>query len=106
MSDSTTPIPTANSDATTSTGVISVVGGDNPDVWRNRRRMAYISLFSNIFFVMLAFVGVTPIFGFIPIDKFRIFVDLVQVYLVTSSSVIAAYIGFTTWSYSRGVKAP
>lgn len=73
------------------------------DTWRNRRRMAYISIISNIIFVLIAFAGIIPlgVFELITIDKYRIFIDLIQVYLVTSSSIIAAYIGFATWSYSR-----
>lgn len=76
------------------------------DTWKNRRRMAYISIISNIIFMLLAFTGILPWwFGDIDIGKYRIFIDLIQVYLVTSTSIIAAYIGFATWSYSRaGIK--
>lgn len=94
----------SNTNTTIVTGEIAPINGDNPSVWRNRRRMAYISIFSNIFFMILAFTGILPYFVDIPVDKFRIFIDLIQVYLVTSTSVIAAYIGFTTWSYTRGGK--
>lgn len=82
-------------------GTINQEGPVSEDTWKNRRRMAYISIISNILFVLLAFTGVLPWWFDISIDKLRIFIDLVQVYLVTSSSIIAAYIGFATWSYSR-----
>lgn len=93
------------SSATATTSVNATLSTDlvSEDTWKNRRRMAYISLASNIVFVLLAFVGIIPlgVFELITIEKFRIFIDLIQVYLVTSSSIIAAYIGFATWSYSR-----
>lgn len=70
------------------------------DNWKNRRRMAYISIASNIIFMLLSFFAATPWLD-LDIGKYRIFVDLIQVYLVTSTSIIAAYIGFATWSYSK-----
>lgn len=70
------------------------------DNWKNRRRMAYISIASNVIFILVSFFAILPWFD-IDIGKYRIFVDLIQVYLVTSTSIIAAYIGFATWSYSK-----
>ena len=97
MSEENKELPVTSASGTLSTDLVS------EDTWKNRRRMAYISLASNIVFVLLAFAGIIPlgVFELITIDKFRIFIDLIQVYLVTSSSIIAAYIGFATWSYSR-----
>lgn len=91
----------SDNNTTSATGTITHEGVSE-DTWKNRRRMAYISIFSNIFFVILTFTGILPWwFAEISLDKLRIFTDLIQVYLVTSSSIIAAYIGFATWSYSK-----
>lgn len=100
MSEETT---TNTTTATTSVTATLSTEQVSEDTWKNRRRMAYISILSNIAFVLLAFSGIIPLgaLELISIDKYRIFIDLIQVYLVTSSSIIAAYIGFATWSYSR-----
>lgn len=107
MSETDPPVE-ANNSSSSVTVTSTVTTGDtvSEDTWKNRRRMAYISIISNIIFMLLAFTGILPWwFGDIDIGKYRIFIDLIQVYLVTSTSIIAAYIGFATWSYSRaGIK--
>jgi hypothetical protein len=93
MSDSNTPIQ--------SSGQVVQAGVDllNPDLWKNRRRMAYISLLSMIASIAcVIFMSYTSVSS----ERIKIVVDLLQVYYVTSSSIIAAYIGFSTWSMTKG----
>lgn len=71
------------------------------DMWKNRRRMAYISMYSMIIFV--SFVGAILTFTLVPETRIKLFIDLLEVYLVVASSVVAAYIGFATWSL-KGIR--
>lgn len=63
--------------------------------WKNRRRMAWVSLGS--------IVGVTILLLFGPIDNERLKVisDPITWFYFSSASVIGAYMGFTTWGSKK-----
>lgn len=64
------------------------------DIWRNRRRMAYVSLFSIIFMTfLLLFV--------IPNERIKILSEVIMWFYFSMASVIGSYMGFTTWAYTK-----
>lgn len=60
--------------------------------WKNRRRMAWISLGSMI--------GVTLILLFVPIPdgRLKILAEAITWFYLAATSIIGAYMGFTTWA--------
>jgi len=80
------------------------------NIWRNKRRMAYIALGSTIVFTIFFFVicVINPIF--VPLfvfDEFRIRIlsDVIEWFYLTMASIIGAYIGFTSWIANRHIKS-
>ena len=65
--------------------------------WKNRRRMAWSSLTS-----MMILTGVL-LFAPISIDRLKTLSNIVEWYYISMSSVIAAYMGFTSWT-SKGIQ--
>jgi hypothetical protein len=62
--------------------------------WKNRRRMAYISLFSTILFTFLLFYT-------IPIDKVNALKEPITWMYFCNASIVGAYFGFTTWAAKK-----
>jgi len=60
--------------------------------WKNRRRMAWISL--------LSILIVTAILLFIPIsiERVKALSNTIEWFYFSMASIIGAYMGFTTWS--------
>ena len=65
--------------------------------WKNRRRMAWISLIS-----MILVTG-TLLFVPIPIERLKILGETIEWYFLSMASIVGAYMGFTTWA-SKGAK--
>lgn len=63
--------------------------------WRGRRMMARISLYSMIVLTFLI------LFGPIPDERLKILTEPITWFYFAMTSVIGAYMGFTTWA-SRG----
>ena len=64
--------------------------------WKNRRRMAWISL--------LSMIVVTAILLFAPIsiERIKALSNTVEWFYFSMASIIGAYMGFTTWSSKKG----
>lgn len=61
--------------------------------WKNRRRMAWLSLIS--MFVMTYFVFFTD---YIDIERMKVLSDVVTWFYFSCISIVGAYMGFTTWA--------
>lgn len=61
--------------------------------WENRRRMAWISLASMVgFTVLIVFTDI------VPESRLEILAEVITWFYFACSSVIGAYMGFTTWA--------
>jgi hypothetical protein len=61
--------------------------------WRNRRRMAWLSLIA--MFVMTYFVFFTD---YVDIERMKVLKDVVTWFYFACISIVGAYMGFTTWA--------
>lgn len=68
---------------------------DSGDLWKNRRRMGYIAL--------LSMVGVTiyAMSPWIELDRLKALESVLTWFYTAMASIIASYMGFTTWAYIR-----
>lgn len=57
--------------------------------WKNRRRMAYIALFS---ILIVTYVSIYEI----PLEKISELKDVITWFYITMGSIIGAYVGFST----------
>lgn len=62
--------------------------------WKNRRRMAWISLF----YLMLAPVVTGIVVWFSPTPKIETFMQLLEWVMMPFATIVLAYFGFTTWA--------
>lgn len=63
--------------------------------WKNRRRMAWISLSSMIV------VTVILLFAPISIERIKVLSNTIEWFYFSMASIIGAYMGFTTWSSKK-----
>ncbi len=81
-------------------GEIKVEESDDPYInkskWKNRRQMAWISLFALIGQVLasLAIIAFTDV----TVERMKVLVELMSWPALAFASVIGAYMGFTTWA--------
>lgn len=68
---------------------------DSSDLWKNRRRMGYIALISMI--VATAY-AMSP---WIELDRLKALESVITWFYTAMASIIASYMGFTTWAYIR-----
>ena len=68
---------------------------DTTPQWQNRRRMAYISLFSMIFVTAWA---MSP---WIDVDRLKALESVLTWFYTATASIIAGYMVFTTWAYIK-----
>ena len=61
--------------------------------WKNRRRMAWMSLISMILVTYLILFT-----NLCPPERLKILSEVITWYYFASASVIGAYMGFTTWA--------
>jgi len=78
----------------------NLTNGDVPEDivhrrWRNRRRMAWISLISMIALMFIL------LFGPIPDERIKILAEPLTWFFFAMASVIGAYMGFTTWASKK-----
>jgi len=68
----------------------------NKSKWKNRRQMAWISLFALIGQVLasLAIIAFTDV----SVERMKILIELMSWPALAFASVIGAYMGFTTWA--------
>lgn len=71
------------------------VANDSSQLWRNRRRMAYISLFSMI--VVTLYI-ISP---WIDESRLKLLEMVITWFYTVMASIIASYMGFTTWAYIK-----
>jgi polyferredoxin len=57
--------------------------------WKNRRRMAYIALFSIIVVTFLLLYHISP-------EKIKVLENIITWFYITMGSIIGAYVGFST----------
>jgi hypothetical protein len=63
--------------------------------WKNRRRMAWVSLIA-----MLVATGL--VFFIVPESRLKIIGDVITWFYFAMTSVVGAYMGFTTWASIKG----
>jgi|WetSurSiteA1Bulk_404760.scaffolds.fasta_scaffold00566_15 hypothetical protein len=63
--------------------------------WKNRRRMAWVSLIA-----MLIATGL--VFFVVPESRLKIIGDVITWFYFAMTSVVGAYMGFTTWASIKG----
>ena len=61
--------------------------------WRNRRRMAWISLLS-----MLVVTAAILFTDLVEIERLKILTEVITWFYFSCASIIGAYMGFTTWA--------
>jgi len=68
----------------------------NKSKWKNRRQMAWVSLFALIgqMIASLALIALTDT----PIEKLKVLIEMMSWPALAFASVIGAYMGFTTWA--------
>jgi len=75
-------------------------GEDDIDVmhrrWRNRRRMAWVSLVS-----MLIATALILFTNLVSTEKLKILSEVITWFYLSCASIIGAYMGFTTWASKR-----
>ena len=88
-------------------GVTPEIGGDikteetedpylNKTRWKNRRRMAWLSLFALIGQVIASMLII--VLTEITVEKMKVLAELMSWPSLAFASVIGAYMGFTTWA--------
>jgi hypothetical protein len=70
------------------------VTGD-PKTWQNRRRMAYIALLAMVVATAYMF---SP---YMDVDRIEALESVITWFYTVMASIIAAYMGFTTWAYIK-----
>jgi hypothetical protein len=75
--------------------VSSDPSADSSDLWKNRRRMGYIALLSMIAVTAYA---MSP---WIELDKLKALESVITWFYTAMASIIASYMGFTTWAYIK-----
>jgi hypothetical protein len=68
----------------------------NKEKWKNRRRMAWVSLFSMIVVTFVILFTDT-----ISVEKLKIISEMLVWFYFSMASVIGAYMGFTTWAAKK-----
>jgi len=61
----------------------------NVDKWKNRRRMAWVALFSMLLVTYLAFFKV-------PIERLNVLKEVITWFYFVMGSIVGAYVGFAT----------
>lgn len=76
----------------------TIIDSDKKEIlrWKNRRRMAWISLLS------ILIVTVILLFGPISIERIKALSNTIEWFYFAMASIIGAYMGFTTWSSKKG----
>lgn len=67
--------------------------------WKNRRRMAWISLFAML-------VATVALFFWVGIDRLDILDEVIAWFYMAMASVIGTYIGTTTWAHVQTARRP
>lgn len=68
----------------------------NKSKWKNRRQMAWLSLFALIGQVIALLLIIT--FTDVPVEKMKVLIEMLSWPSLAFASVIGAYMGFTTWA--------
>lgn len=68
---------------------------DSGNLWKNRRKMGYIALFS---MVAVTAYAMSP---WIELDRLKALETVITWFYTAMASIIASYMGFTTWAYVR-----
>lgn len=68
---------------------------DSGDLWKNRRRMGYMALISMIAVTAYA---MSP---WIELDRLKALESVLTWFYTAMASIIASYMGFTTWAYIK-----
>lgn len=68
---------------------------DSGNLWKNRRRMGYIALFS---MVAITAYAMSP---WMELDRLKALESVLTWYYTAMASIIASYMGFTTWAYIK-----
>lgn len=64
--------------------------------WKNRRRMAWLSLISMIVItILILFTELASV------ERMKVLADVVTWYYFTSTSIIGFYVGATTWAHMK-----
>ena len=63
--------------------------------WKNRRRMAWLSLIS------MVLVTVVLLFAPISIERIKTLSETIEWYYLSMASIVGAYMGFTTWASKK-----
>ena len=69
------------------------------DRWKNRRRMAWVALFSIIVVTYLAFFKV-------PLDRLAVLKEVITWFYFVMGSIVGAYVGFATLDDINTKKKP
>ena len=69
------------------------------DRWKNRRKMAWISLFSILGVVI--FLIASSLFGILSVEAIGALTPIIQLLIGTLGGIIGAYIGFATLQYNN-----
>lgn len=65
--------------------------------WKNRRRMAWLSLMSIIVITLLILLT-----DLVSIERLKVLSEVITWFYFCCASVIGAYMGFTTWANMKG----
>lgn len=68
---------------------------DSGDLWKNRRRMGYIALLS---MVAVTAYAMSP---WLELDRLKALESVLTWFYTAMASIIASYMGFTTWAYIK-----
>lgn len=68
---------------------------DSSDLWKNRRRMGFIALFS---MVVVTAYAMSP---WMELDRLKALESVITWFYTAMASIIASYMGFTTWAYIK-----
>lgn len=68
---------------------------DSSDLWKNRRRMGFIALVSML---LVTAYAMSP---WMELDRLRALESVITWFYTAMASIIASYMGFTTWAYIR-----
>lgn len=77
------------------TPIIIDANSDSSGLWKNRRRMGYIALLS---MVAVTAYAMSP---WIELDRLKALESVLTWFYTAMASIIASYMGFTTWAYVR-----
>ena len=65
--------------------------------WKNRRRMAWLSLAS-----MILVTGIILFTDIVEIERLKVLTDVITWFYFSCASIIGAYMGFTTYASIKG----